>query len=124
MKVKQIALALALAAFVGVGAVSCKKKEKSSEANIIEFWVSGVQYTINGTSIVHRYPKSAPDTWATVPPMPIEPSKVVLSPGARLDPPITQKQDFEKGVTYTVTAEDGTRKTYTVKAERTMEYVD
>ena len=121
MNLKQTTIAAAIA-LTTLAAVSCKKK--SSEADILEFWVSGIQYTISGTSIVHIYPKSAPDTWATLPSMPVEPSKVVISKGAKIAPSATQKQDFEKGVTYTVTSSDGTRKTYTVKAERVMEYVE
>jgi hypothetical protein len=51
---------------------------------------------------------------------PLMTPKVVLSPGATINPPASLQQDFvtpEEGFAYTVTAEDGeTKKTYTVKA--------
>jgi len=103
------------------GLSACGGKEKSGDNNIREFWVGGVKYQITGTNITYLYPKTDRNTWTGLVTMPATPSKVVLSPGATLDPPETVAQDFlkEGGVTYTVTAENGDTKTYTVKAEKT-----
>ena len=97
--------------------------EKSNEKAIKEFWVNDVEYTISGTNITHLYPKYSENTWTGWTSMPVAPSKVVLSPKASIDPPTTAQRDFEQGVTYTVTAEDGSKQQYKVKAERTM-YVE
>ena len=96
-------------------------KDKSSEKDILEFWVGGVQYEINpnSSSIVYLYNKTAKDTWEGWVSMPVAPSKIVLSPKASINPLATAPQNFENGVDYTVTAEDGSTKTYRVKAERT-----
>ena len=100
---------------------SCKKKgEKSNEKAIKEFWVNDVKYTITGTDITHLYPKYSENTWTGWTSMPAAPSKVVISPKATIDPPVTAERDFEQGVTYTVTDEDGTKQSYLVKAERSM----
>jgi len=118
MKCKYLVIAL-----LATGAVfsSCgTKKEQSSEKAILEFWVNNVKYDINGTSITHLYQKTAANSWTGWVAMPAAPSKVVLSQGATLDPPITVARDFEQEQTYTVTAEDGSKQTYKVKAERTQ----
>ena len=118
MKSKYLIIAL-LATVAVIG--SCRKKvEKSSEKAILEFWVGGVQYEPNGNSFTHLYPKTAPNTWTGWVSMPAAPSKVVLSAGATLDPPATAARDFEQEQTYTVTAQDGSKQTYKVKAERTQ----
>ena len=117
MKSKYLAAAL-LAASIGLG--GCKGKEKSGEKDILEFWVGGVKYNISGTDITHLYPKASADTWTGWVSMPVAPSKIELSPGATIDPPTTAPQNFEAGAEYTVKAEDGSTKKYTVKAERTM----
>ena len=97
---------------------SCKK-EKSSEKAILEFWVGNVKYNVEGTNISWIYSKVSENVWTGWVTMPAAPSKVELSPGASIKPPITEKQDFEAGVTYTVTAEDGSQQTYKVKVEKT-----
>jgi len=102
------------------GFISCGgKNNKSGENSIREFWVGDVKYQISGTNITYFYPKAERDTWTGLVSMPVAPSKVVHS-GASIDPPITAPQDFfkEGGVTYTVTAENGDSKTYTVKADK------
>ena len=106
---------------VAAGFMSCKK-EKSSEKDIIEFWVGDVQYNINGTNIYHLYPKRSKDVWTGWVSMPVAP-KIALSPKADIKPSKTDPQNFENEVVYTVTAEDGSTKIYKVKAERTM-YLD
>jgi len=120
-KIFLTAAAVLLSASLGLG--SCKKVKKSSEKAIVEFWVNGVQYQISGTNITYMYPKISEDVWTGYPAMPIAPSKVVISPGAKLDPPATTARDFVQEQIYTVIAEDGTRQTYRVKAER-VPYVD
>ena len=124
MKFKQIAIATAIA-LATLAAVSCKKTKKSSENSILEFWVAEVRYQIDPVSnfITHTYAKPAPDTWTGWVSMPAAP-RVVLSPGARLDPPATRALNFEQEQTYTVTAENGDKKVYTVKAERAPYFVD
>ena len=100
-----------------VGFTSCKK-EKSSDKDILEFWVGNVKYNIEGTNISWIYPKTSENVWTGWVAMPAAPSKVELSPGASINPPISTKQDFEAGVTYTITAEDGSQKTYKVMVDR------
>ena len=102
---------------------ACGSKEKSSENDILEFWVGNVEYSIKGTNITYLYPKSNEDTWTGWVSMPVAPSKVRLSPGATIHPPTTATQNFENEVSYTVTAEDGSHQTYKVKVDRTP-YLD
>jgi len=112
-------LVIALLATVSV-LVSCgSKKEKSSEKAILEFWVGDVKYQISGTNITYLYPKTVENTWTGWVAMPVAPSKVVLSAGATIDPPATAARNFEQEQTYTVTAEDGSKQTYKVKADKT-----
>ena len=103
------------------GFSACGGKEKSGENNIREFWVGDVRYQITGNNITYLYPKTDRDTWTGLVTMPAAPSKVVLSSGATISPSETTPQNFlaEGGITYTVTAENGDTKTYTVKAEKT-----
>ena len=105
-----------------VGFSACGGKDKSGENNIREFWVGDVRYQISGTNITYIYPKVDRDSWTGLPSMPIAPSRVVIADGATIDPPVTAAQDFlkEGGVRYTVTAENGDTRTYTVKAEKTQ----
>ena len=114
---KSFIISVLLVAFVA-GFNACGKKEKSSEKDILEFWVGNVKYNIEGTNITYLYPKFDENQWTGWVAMPAAPSKVELSSGASINPPITEKRDFEAGVTYTVTAEDGSQKTYKVKAEK------
>jgi exo-beta-1,3-glucanase (GH17 family) len=98
--------------------ISCENKEpeipKSSACEIVSFTVDGVSWDINGTSITHTYPVETEETSLT--------PTVSLSSGATVNPASGVAQDFftGDGVTYVVTAEDGsTTKTYTAKATRT-----
>ena len=94
---------------------------KSNEADILEFWVNGVQYERSGTNFVKFFQKLSENDWGTFPATSVAPSKVVISPKASIDPPITEARNFEQGVTYTVTAEDGTTtQTFTVTAQRNL----
>jgi hypothetical protein len=73
--------------------------------------VDGTEWDIDGTDITYTYP------WGTTE-GPRTPT-ITLSPGATVNPSAGDAQNFftAAGVSYTVTAEDGTTaKTYTVKA--------
>jgi hypothetical protein len=79
--------------------------------DIVSFSVNGVAWEIDGTDIIHAYPAEAATTNLA--------PTITLSPGATVNPPSGEEQNFftEEGVTYTVTAEDGVeKKTYTAKA--------
>jgi hypothetical protein len=95
---------------------SCKKDDPQSAAcDITLFSVDGKTWTISGTDITRDY---SAETLAA----PLTPT-ISLSPGATVNPPSGEAQNFftESGVTYTVTAEDGvTKKTYTAKAVRAL----
>jgi hypothetical protein len=84
---------------------------KNTACEILSFSVNGETWNINGTNITKSYPTETEETVLT----PV----INLSPGATVNPPANEAQNFftEQGVTYTVTAEDSvTKKTYTVKA--------
>ena len=121
MKSKYLIIAL-LAIVAGFSA--CGDKEKSSEKDILEFWVGNVKYSINGTNITYIYGKTSENSWDGWVSMPVTPSKVELSSSkATIHPSVSAAQNFENGIEYTVTAEDGSTKTYMVKADRTQ-YLD
>ena len=96
---------------------------KSSENDILEFWVGGVKYDKSGTNFIKFYPKLSENNWGGFPTTLVAPSKVEISPKASISPAVNVPQDFERGVTYTVTAEDGSKQTFTVRAQRN-EYLD
>ena len=104
-----------------IGAALCFsgcRKVKSSENDILEFWVGNVQFDKTGTSFVKFYPKQSENNWGGFPATLVAPSKVEISPKAKIEPPITEARNFEQGATYTVTAEDGSTQTFTVTAQR------
>ena len=116
MKARLLAIAL-VAVMVGFG-ICCGKK-KSSEKDITKVVVNGVEYQKSGNSFTYTYPKTAKDVWnPAVPSWPVAPQITFI--GKKIEPPVTQPQNFEEGngVTYTVYAEDGTTATFTVKADR------
>jgi formylglycine-generating enzyme required for sulfatase activity len=79
--------------------------------DIVSFSVDGEEWDIDGTDITRAYPEGTTATNLT----PV----ITLSPGATVNPPSGEAQNFftDEGVAYTVTAEDGqTTKTYTAKA--------
>ena len=109
-----------------IGAALCFSgctKVKSTENDILEFWVNGVQYDKTGTNFAKFYPKLSENNWGGFPQTSVAPSKVEISPKAKIEPPITAPQNFEKGVNYKVTAEDGATQTFTVTAQRNS-YLD
>ena len=115
MKIKVLVAAL-MVVIVGFG--SCGSKKESSDKSIIKFTVYGVDYTIEGNNIKHLYNKTAVNVWVGEPVWPIAPD-ITISDKATITPSPGTKQNFVEGsVTYTVTAEDGSTQTYTVKAER------
>jgi hypothetical protein len=95
---------------------SCKNEEeepKSELCDITIFLVGDRVWTVSGTDITCVY--SAEEEGLLTP-------AITLSPGATVNPPSGETQNFftEQGVRYTVTAENGiTKKTYTAKAIRT-----
>jgi hypothetical protein len=108
-------------AFVGLFAIatlcSCEEyedentKPKSAACEIISFSVNGVAWDIDGADITYTCPSEAADTSAA----PV----ITLSAGATINPSANVAQNFfvPQGVTYTVTAEDGsTTKTFVAKA--------
>jgi hypothetical protein len=71
--------------------------------------VNGEDWTFDGTNITHAFTDGTESLLAPV---------IGLSPGATVSPESGVEQDFftYEGVTYTVTAEDGTTQYYTVRA--------
>jgi hypothetical protein len=89
---------------------------KSTACDITSFSVDAMTWNIKGLDITRPYPAE------TAVGVLLKPT-INLSPGATVDPPADQEQDFFKddGVKYTVTAVDGvTKKIYTAKATRTQ----
>jgi hypothetical protein len=84
----------------------------SPNCNILSFSAGDVEWDINNDNslITHNFPIGTAETPLT--------ATITLSPGATVNPPSGEAQNFftAQGVTYTVTAEDGTTRTYTVKA--------
>jgi len=110
---------LATALLGAAVAFSGCKKEKSNENDILEFWVNGVEYVKSGANFTKFFPKLSNDNWGNdFPATLVAPSKVVISPKASISPAANVPQEFEKGVTYTVTAENGAQRTFTVTAQR------
>ena len=110
-----------LAAVVGLASCGGSDKPKSNECQITDFSVSGVKYTVTQLSITHTYSKVAENTWENLPTAPVAPD-IKFSDKASIDPlpsipqPFGQEGGFSR--TYTVTAEDGTKATYTVTVTR------
>lgn len=118
MKVKILAAMLVIAT-IGFTAACGKKKDLSSAKAITAFVVDGVNYEINETTktITHAYSKVSAGDWGE-PAWPVAP-QITLSPKASISPAADEPQDFVANkVTYTVTAEDGSKVTYTVQATR------
>lgn len=127
MKTRLFVVAL-LVAVVGFG--GCKKDpKKSSECDILEFKLNGVEYQKNGTTFSKMFGKSDALTWDTgCPTTPAKP-EIRLSPKAKIVG--TPNEDTLIGfdglnenfsVTYKVEAEDGTPQNWTVSAQRSMTY--
>jgi hypothetical protein len=86
-----------------------------SGCEILSFIAGGKEWNINQNDSLITYIFSADTQETSLTPI------IEMSPGARIRPVATERQNFftEQGVKYTVTAEDGKRtKTYTVKARK------
>jgi hypothetical protein len=90
----------------------------SSASAIVSFRAGGVDWNIDGTDISYIFPEGTTKGYL-IPNIPV-------SPGAAIDPPATEAQDFFAApVTYTVTSEDGSAQTvYTVKSYVHEKYGD
>jgi hypothetical protein len=99
----------AVAALCSCGKDDDSKDSESADCEILSFNVNGEEWGISGTDITQLYPTVITSLTPVI----------SLSPGAVVNPPANEAQNFfaEQGVSYTVTAGDGTTtKTYTVKA--------
>ncbi|MDR0545150.1 MAG: leucine-rich repeat protein [Odoribacteraceae bacterium] len=87
---------------------------KSAECDITAFTVDGTAWTISGANITYTYP---PETEVT----PLTPA-ITVSEGATITPASGAAQDVftAGGLSYTVTAENGTTKTYVAKATKEL----
>ena len=114
MKIKSFVFALLVV--VAIGFTACGGK-KSSEKLILEFVVDGVEYEINPVTktITWQYTKTGIEEWSSEPVWPQTPI-IKVSPKASYS--TKDIGNFITGATYTVTAEDGSKATYKVKAER------
>jgi len=117
MKMKMLSIALG-AIMIGLGACG-GSKEKSSDKEITSVVIGGQSYTKNGDTFSWNYPKSNQDTWSTEPSWPasiqITHTGMSISPSAST---ITLNTTTGAGVPITVKAEDGSEKTFTVRATR------
>jgi hypothetical protein len=102
--------------FTVVAYCSCKEDEeappKSAKCDIESFTAGDIKWTIAGTDITHTYLEKIES---------LKP-EIVVSDGATITPDPELARDFfvERGVIYTVTAEDGkATKSYNVKAKVT-----
>ena len=119
MKSKIFVIAL-LAVALGFGGCG-SKPTKSNECDILEFSVGSKSYTVANGTITAHYTKTGADKWPDMPATwPAEPT-VKVSEKATYEP--KGKVDLmDKEVVFTVTAEDGTQKTYKAKATKDQFY--
>jgi len=85
---------------------TCKKPKKSDECNITSFKIGGEELLASNGTIGKIYCKTFNVTSLT--------PTITVSAGAKVDPASGVAKDFTSPVTYTVTAESGKTKTYTV----------
>ena len=105
-----------LAAVVGFGA--CKKEKKSNKCELLEITIGGQSIGKNGTTFFHVFPKTNANTWGTWNGGNIGASDYKISDKASITPDPKSSLNYEAGVTFTVTAEDGTTKPFTVQIEK------
>ena len=101
---KSLVFSVLLAVFAGFSFSSCKDKKKDSSCEITSFKVGGEEWLSNGT-ISKIFCKGTPVNSLT---------PTITISGVKVEPASGVAQDFSKAVTYTVTAEDGSTKSYTV----------
>jgi hypothetical protein len=89
-------------------------RTRYSAPNILSFAVDGTDWQIGEDTISYTYEATISEDTIFTP-------TITLSPGATIDPPANEENNFftASGVRYTVTAEDGTTKVYIAKAYRT-----
>jgi len=130
MKIRLFAIAL-VTVIVGFNACSSKKENKSSECDIIAFKLLGVDYTKDGNTFSKVFTKTGVLNWGTgCPTVATKPDLIQLSPKATFvgtpnqDTPVGFANDNAESfsVTYTIQAEDGTKKTWTVRGQRSMSF--
>ena len=117
MRTKYFVVVL-LAAVVAFGA--CGKK-KSDQCELLTVRIDGETYTLSGSTFAKLYPKDCPS--GSHPSLPSWPQRaeVTFSKGATITPDINVQRNYETGVEFTVTAEDGkTTKKFTIKADKDM----
>ena len=118
-------LAMALIGFSGCSG----SKDKSSENRIDKFTVNGFDWTVNDNAgtITKLYSKTAPTgsetvgTWEGLPATwPNATATVALKDGkAKISPDPSTQRNFEDGsAKFTVTAENGNTKVYTVQGTK------
>ena len=120
MKTKFFVVVL-MVAVVGFAACGPKPENKSDDNNIKTFSVNNVPYEVKGTDIKCIYEKVSENTWKDLPKTAVEPKIELSHSKATIDPPASTKIDFNKDgevATYTVTAENGAKKTYKVNVTR------
>ena len=108
---KKLFVAVAVVLVAGIAGSSCKKKKdeaKSNACEMISFKVDGVMWEKKDNSFTFTYPKGTVVTSLT--------PTIVVSDKATVSPKSGEAKDFTNSVTYTVTAEDGTKKSYTATA--------
>jgi hypothetical protein len=113
-RINQIMTALlCCAAFLTVSCDKDKDDPKSAECDITSFIANGKPWNIDEqNNITYDFLAEAEEGELT--------PTIIMSAGATINPPADQAQNFftANGVTYTVTAENGTTKQYKVKATR------
>ena len=102
----RILLAALLAVFIGLSACG---EDKSSENRIQSFKTGNVEWVVGESTITATVKKEA-STKVLTPQITLVDSKATVSPASGV------QQDFESPITYTVTAEDGSTKTYIATA--------
>ena len=122
MKTRLLVIAF-VGVMIGLGACGGKKPQQSSDKEITEVVIGTQKYTKDGTVFSWHYPKTGPGSgageWASEPTWPAQIQ--ITHTGKSISPAgntITLNTSSGATVPYTVTAEDGTSKTFTIKATR------
>ena len=118
MKTKLFVIVL-LAAVAGLGA--CGKKEtKSNKCELLEITISGQTISPQGSNFSHLFRKTDVNTWTgwrNGNPASIGADSYEISEKATISPDPKSNLNYEAGVNFTVTAEDGTTKNFNVKIQ-------
>ena len=128
MKTRLTAIALVGMMIFGLGACGGKKPQQSSNKEITEVVIGGQKYNLSGTTFSWHYPKTGSQAdlgdgaWPSEPTWPVKPvithTGTSISPAATAD--LTLNTTSGAAVTYTVTAEDGTTKSFKISATRDL----